>query len=263
MRCPQGDPGTLKTTEVQLKRRCRVATLNSDSLSDDPATMRDLFDKEIGRISGALATPPLQLRLSSSSSSSRPMGSLAASLIYIQVKDSRDGVKDPVAMVTELGQDRDAVAQGPKQPGEATQQHHSHRVAMETADRHTSRVRDGERNRDNEGGGQEERERYLMLRPQPQINRPTHWPPSRTLSPISLLSIPLLSRQAARMAGMETFADGSTGHVMRALYAQVGRPSRDLSGRGEERGERMVDSPLPVPVSAWLRSRCPLLHGAL
>ncbi|KAK1894755.1 Protein 2 [Dissostichus eleginoides] len=81
---------------------------------------------------------------------------------------------------------------------------------METAERHTSRVRDGERNRDNEGGGQEERERYLMLRPQPQINRPTHWPPSRTLSPISLLSIPLLSRQAARMAGMETFADGST-----------------------------------------------------
>ncbi|KAJ4930953.1 hypothetical protein JOQ06_025254, partial [Pogonophryne albipinna] len=87
------------------------------------------------------------------------MGSLAATLIYIQVKDSRDGVKDPVAMVTELGQDRDAVGQGPKQPGEATttalprsllaclmhaplspqQQHHSHRVAMETAERHTSR----------------------------------------------------------------------------------------------------------------------------
>ncbi|XP_050932006.1 POU domain, class 2, transcription factor 2 isoform X4 [Lates calcarifer] len=32
----------------------------------------------------------------------------------------------------------------------------------------------------------------------------------RTLSPIFLLSIPLLSRQAARMAGMETFTDGST-----------------------------------------------------
>lgn len=59
MRCPQGDPGTLKTTEVQLKRRCRVAPLNSDSLSDDPATMRDLFDKEIGRISGALSNKML------------------------------------------------------------------------------------------------------------------------------------------------------------------------------------------------------------
>lgn len=32
-----------------------------------------------------------------------------------------------------------------------------------------------------------------------------------TLSPIFLLSIPLLSRQAARMAGMETFTDGNTG----------------------------------------------------
>lgn len=35
--------------------------------------------------------------------------------------------------------------------------------------------------------------------------------PRILLSPIILLSIPLLSRQAARMAGMETFTDGSTG----------------------------------------------------
>lgn len=39
------------------------------------------------------------------------------------------------------------------------QQHHSHRVAMETAERHTSRVRDGERKRDNEGQRERERER--------------------------------------------------------------------------------------------------------
>lgn len=36
------------------------------------------------------------------------------------------------------------------------QQHHSHRVAMETAERHTPRVRDGERKRDNEGHGERE-----------------------------------------------------------------------------------------------------------
>lgn len=36
-------------------------------------------------------------------------------------------------------------------------QHHSHRVAMETAERHTPRVRDGERKRDNEGHGERER----------------------------------------------------------------------------------------------------------
>lgn len=34
----------------------------------------------------------------------QPIGSLDASLIYIQVKVSTDGVKDPVAMVTWLGQ---------------------------------------------------------------------------------------------------------------------------------------------------------------
>lgn len=58
----------------------------------------------------------------------------------------------------------------------------------------------------------------LMLNPQPRSTAPnTHCPPythlclPRTLAPIFLLSIPLLSRQAARMAGMETFTDGSTG----------------------------------------------------
>ncbi|KAM8869302.1 POU domain, class 2, transcription factor 2 isoform 6-T6 [Spinachia spinachia] len=56
-----------------------------------------------------------------------------------------------------------------------------------------------------------------MLSPQPRSTAPhtglsyTHLcPPSRTLSPVFQLSIPLLSRQAARMAGMETFTDGST-----------------------------------------------------
>ncbi|XP_076746200.1 POU domain, class 2, transcription factor 2 isoform X6 [Maylandia zebra] len=58
------------------------------------------------------------------------------------------------------------------------EQHHSHRVAMETAERHTSRVRDGERKRDNEG--QRKRERGGR------------------------------HEKAARMAGMETFTDGST-----------------------------------------------------
>ncbi|XP_078027343.1 uncharacterized protein LOC144464418 [Epinephelus lanceolatus] len=53
-------------------------------------------------ITTATVTPPLRLR---HSSSSQPIGSLDASLIYIQVKDSTDGVKDPVAMVTRLGQD--------------------------------------------------------------------------------------------------------------------------------------------------------------
>ncbi|KAK5891859.1 hypothetical protein CesoFtcFv8_012294 [Champsocephalus esox] len=89
-------------------------------MRQDPSTyvFLDFDNKSKQECAKISATPPLQLRLSSSSS--RPMGSLAASLIYIQVKDSRDGVKDPVAMVTELGQDRDAVGQGPKQPGEAT-----------------------------------------------------------------------------------------------------------------------------------------------
>lgn len=132
------------------------------------------------------------------------------------------------------------------------QQHHSHRVAMETAERHTSRVRDEERKRDNEGQREREREGgdmkmlgcYHMTTPHPlltsnppkptptaphfnaepltQNNCPstqTHSGPPYTylclprilLSPIILLSIPLLSRQAARMAGMETFTDGSTG----------------------------------------------------
>uniref|UniRef100_A0A3Q2W3A0 POU domain protein n=3 Tax=Haplochromis burtoni TaxID=8153 RepID=A0A3Q2W3A0_HAPBU len=122
---------------------------------------------------------------------------------------------------------------------------------METAERHTSRVRDGERKRDNEGQREREREGgdmkrlvcYHMTTPHPlltsnppkptpiaphfnaepltQNNCPstqTHSGPPYTylclprilLSPIILLSIPLLSRQAARMAGMETFTDGST-----------------------------------------------------
>ncbi|XP_006802870.1 POU domain, class 2, transcription factor 2 isoform X2 [Neolamprologus brichardi] len=122
---------------------------------------------------------------------------------------------------------------------------------METAERHTSRVRDEERKRDNEGQREREREGgdmkmlgcYHMTTPHPlltsnppkptptaphfnaepltQNNCPstqTHSGPPYTylclprilLSPIILLSIPLLSRQAARMAGMETFTDGST-----------------------------------------------------
>lgn len=57
----------------------------------------------------------------------------------------------------------------------------------------------------------------LMLSPQPRSTAPNAGPsymhlcpPPHSL-PIFLLSIPLLSRQAARMAGMETFTDGSTG----------------------------------------------------
>ncbi|KAG7474085.1 hypothetical protein JOB18_002004 [Solea senegalensis] len=76
------------------------------------------------------------------------------------------------------------------------QHHHSHQVTMETADRHTSRVRDGERKRDNEG----ERER-----------KGGH------------------ERQAARMAGMETFTDGSTDHC-----TTTPQPGERLIGRRRE-----------------------------
>ena len=47
-----------------------------------------------------------------------------------------------------------SVTQVPLSP---QQQHHSHRVAMETTERHTLRLRDGERKTDKEG--QRERER--------------------------------------------------------------------------------------------------------
>ncbi|KAK2844785.1 hypothetical protein Q5P01_011444 [Channa striata] len=70
------------------------------------------------------------------------------------------------------------------------QQHHSHRVAMETAERHASRVRDGERTRDSEGHRERERE------------------------------------QAARMAGMETFTDGSTGKFSHPQQQKKTRPRR-------------------------------------
>lgn len=44
------------------------------------------------------------------SGSFQPIGFREASLIYIQVKDSTDGVKDPVAMVMEPGQDSYSLA---------------------------------------------------------------------------------------------------------------------------------------------------------
>lgn len=108
-------------------------------------------------------------------------------------------------------------------------QHHSLRVAMETAERHASRVRDGEKKGEKRGkhkrlGCHQSLTRTplppsLMPSPPLQTQRPTrslprppfHLPlrlsPSFTRSP-SLL----LSRQAARVAGMETFTDGSTGN---------------------------------------------------
>ncbi|KAG7216946.1 hypothetical protein INR49_001600, partial [Caranx melampygus] len=52
----------------------------------------------------AITTTSTSTITSLHSGSSQPIGSLDASLIYIQVKVSTDGVKDPVAMVTELGQ---------------------------------------------------------------------------------------------------------------------------------------------------------------
>lgn len=53
-----------------------------------------------GAFGARTASPPPSLH----SYSFQPIGSLDASLIYIQVKVSTDGVKDPVAMVTWLGQ---------------------------------------------------------------------------------------------------------------------------------------------------------------
>lgn len=47
-------------------------------------------------------------------------------------------------------------------PRALSPQQHSHRVAMETAERHTSRVRDWERNGDNEGQGERAREKGDM-----------------------------------------------------------------------------------------------------
>lgn len=49
------------------------------------------------------------------------------------------------------------------------------------------------------------------LCPSSLFTGPLHAPLPPHTSPPSLLSIPLVSRQAARMAGIETFTDGSTG----------------------------------------------------
>lgn len=92
------------TPVVQSNDQGRTSRGWRDVLSRAQRTPRSLPSSRPAAdpITTATVTPPLWLQ---HSSSFQPIGSLDASLIYIQVKDSTDGVKDPVAMETELGQD--------------------------------------------------------------------------------------------------------------------------------------------------------------
>lgn len=83
----------------------KVQDLSLSAIADPsiPPSSQPATDPQSPHLfTNATVTSPLWLQ---HSSIFQPIGSVDPSLIYIQVKDSTDRVKDPVAMVTELRQD--------------------------------------------------------------------------------------------------------------------------------------------------------------